>query len=316
MGRARRLFRTRHTAGWRVPLRFDIGTEVQCNYDDGWARGRVVAHHYEEDGEYHPYQVRLDNEQLIFAPADDDACIQKAFRFRVGTEVLCNIGMLSAPRWAPGRVVALNYEEPPGTYHPYQVKLECGTLIFAPQDINTIVRAAANPTKGNQLTASKENETSTQPAAKENKTSNQSAAKNRKAPAPSVTLPPAGSSGLDDDCSCDPHAHMPRDHHPLMKDILASWRNVATRGTKDQVVDLCDLAADDDADTDVNCTSDVREERQTPGADQHPSHILSSQYNFHLRQQEPCASHPRSRAVGARARRSAALSQSRCDCSV
>jgi hypothetical protein len=316
MGRARRLFRTRHTAGWRLPLRFDIGTEVQCNYHGQWARGRVMAHHYEEGGEYHPYQIRLDNEQLIYAPADDDACIQKVFRFRVGTEVLCNIGMLSAPRWAPGRVVALNYEEPPGKYHPYQVKLECGTLIFAPQDIDTIVRAAENPTNGKQSTAGKENETSNQPAAKENKTSNQPAAEKREAQAPSVTLPLAGSSGLDDDCSCEAHDQMPRDHHPLIKDILASWRDVATRGTKDQVVDLCDLAAEDDADTDVSCTSDVREELQTPGADQHSARIFAGQGKGHLGQQDPCASHPRSRAVAARARRSAALSRSRGDCSV
>jgi len=65
-------------------------------------------------------------------------------RFRVGTEVLCNMGMLAAPQWAPGRVVDLNYEKPTGQYHPYQVKLECGTLIFAPQDIDTIIKAA-NP---------------------------------------------------------------------------------------------------------------------------------------------------------------------------
>jgi membrane protease YdiL (CAAX protease family) len=65
-------------------------------------------------------------------------------RFRVGTEVLCNMGMLAAPQWAPGRVVDLNCEKPTGQYHPYQVKLECGTLIFAPQDIDTIIKAA-NP---------------------------------------------------------------------------------------------------------------------------------------------------------------------------
>jgi len=48
MGRARRLFRARHTDGWMKPPRFEIGTLVKCKIDDTWAQGRVVAHKYEE----------------------------------------------------------------------------------------------------------------------------------------------------------------------------------------------------------------------------------------------------------------------------
>ena len=54
-------------------LRFDIGTKVQCWYEEKWQKGRVVQHDYEEPhGVSHPYQIELHDDVLIYAPRDDD----------------------------------------------------------------------------------------------------------------------------------------------------------------------------------------------------------------------------------------------------
>ena len=70
----------------KQPLRFEIGTEVECNLgSDGWQRGTVVAHHYLEEGwdKPAPYQVQLaassvSPDALIFAPADIDDVVRAA----------------------------------------------------------------------------------------------------------------------------------------------------------------------------------------------------------------------------------------------
>ena len=83
----------------RAALRFGLGAAVECCIgDDEWARGTVVAHFYREpawpDGQYAPYQVRLDKDggtvedqgalgvtssgSLIWAPHDTNDCIRPA----------------------------------------------------------------------------------------------------------------------------------------------------------------------------------------------------------------------------------------------
>ncbi|KAK3234759.1 hypothetical protein CYMTET_55002 [Cymbomonas tetramitiformis] len=62
----------------------------------------------------------------------------KSLRYTIGTKVECNTG----EGWLKGQVVALMYREPgmPGMVAPYQVKLDSGSLIFAPEDIDELIR--------------------------------------------------------------------------------------------------------------------------------------------------------------------------------
>jgi hypothetical protein len=62
-------------------------------------------------------------------------------RFGVGTMVQALTG---PDTWEVGRVVAVHYREPTwpdGKYAPYQIELNGGDLIYAPADIDSIIRA-------------------------------------------------------------------------------------------------------------------------------------------------------------------------------
>jgi G3E family GTPase len=63
-------------------LRFAIGERVKCNTHSGWKKGKVVAHQYRDEymdpGVVAPYQVKLANGELIYAPVDCDDLIRKA----------------------------------------------------------------------------------------------------------------------------------------------------------------------------------------------------------------------------------------------
>ena len=64
-------------------------------------------------------------------------------RFMVGSYVECRVGPDPVTGWAPGRVKTLLYREPnwPEGYHaPYQIELDDGRLIFAPQDTDKVIR--------------------------------------------------------------------------------------------------------------------------------------------------------------------------------
>lgn len=65
-------------------------------------------------------------------------------RFDVGKKVLCRIGPDIEKDWAPGTITQLWYAEenwPPGSFAPYKIKLDDGRFIFAPGDIDQVVRA-------------------------------------------------------------------------------------------------------------------------------------------------------------------------------
>ena len=64
----------------QAPYRFTINTVVYCSCSLSpfiWEKGRVVQTHWEDDdGNFHPYQVRLDDGRLIYAPVDKNETIR------------------------------------------------------------------------------------------------------------------------------------------------------------------------------------------------------------------------------------------------
>ena len=61
-------------------------------------------------------------------------------RFHTGMFVLCRVGPTD---WLPGKIVKLWYREPnwpPGFFAPYQIELEDGRQIYAPADMDQVVR--------------------------------------------------------------------------------------------------------------------------------------------------------------------------------
>ena len=68
---------------------------------------------------------------------------EKALRFGRGARVVCNTGRNSEEPWEAGTVVALYHSEEgwaPGEVVPYQVRLNDGTLIYAPFDADGCIR--------------------------------------------------------------------------------------------------------------------------------------------------------------------------------
>ena len=129
-------------------LRFVNGDTVECLTQSGWCKATVVDRLYRDDGMppglVAPYQLRLDEgDRHIFAPEDSKDVIRATalarLRFAVGDSVECNLG----ERWAKGVVVDLMYREAgmaSGAVAPYQVQLEGGVLIYAPSDVEEVVR--------------------------------------------------------------------------------------------------------------------------------------------------------------------------------
>ena len=90
----------------RAPYRFALDAVVYCSRGQGlvWEKGRIVQLHYEEpENVFHPYQIRLDNGGLIFAPLDRDACIRTFDREPLTAEELDFLRILDqhvdAHRW-------------------------------------------------------------------------------------------------------------------------------------------------------------------------------------------------------------------------
>ena len=63
-----------------TPLRFKVGTRVECCMGTNqWEPGTVIKLWYFTQGSHvAPYQVELDEGNLIFAPEDSDRCVRRA----------------------------------------------------------------------------------------------------------------------------------------------------------------------------------------------------------------------------------------------
>jgi hypothetical protein len=81
-------------------------------------------------------------EEAEWPPSNDEDELPE-LRFDVGTAVLCRIGPNAEKDWGPGRVVQLWYREPnwpAGSFAPYKIKLDDGRDIFAPGDMDQVIR--------------------------------------------------------------------------------------------------------------------------------------------------------------------------------
>ena len=66
-------------------------------------------------------------------------------RFLVGQRVECRVGPDPETGWATGTITQLWYHEatwPSESYAPYQIQLDDGRRIFAPQDVDQVIRSA------------------------------------------------------------------------------------------------------------------------------------------------------------------------------
>lgn len=144
-------------------LRFRVGDRVECTYSgivwtdllDGVETNDVVKtgtvvklHHMEEGLGRVPYQVQLDDGDLIFAPSDTDDCIRAStpeeLRFDLGdrVECYCNNG------YKQGTITKLNIVDKgvPGRIHParfaYEIKTDDGCTHSAPVDRDGTIRAS------------------------------------------------------------------------------------------------------------------------------------------------------------------------------
>ena len=76
-------------------------------------------------------------------PPTEEPGEMPTLRFSVGTRVQCRIGPDATKDWASGTVSLLWYREtswPPGSFAPYKITLDDGRDIFAPGDMDQIIR--------------------------------------------------------------------------------------------------------------------------------------------------------------------------------
>mmetsp|Transcript_23889 Transcript_23889/g.40565 ORF Transcript_23889/g.40565 Transcript_23889/m.40565 type:complete len:187 (-) Transcript_23889:1396-1956(-) len=79
-------------------------------------------------------------EEADWPPERYDDGEMPGLRFEVGTRVECRIG---PSQWAPGHISQLWYREsnwPPDSWAPYRIRLDDGRDIFAPGDMDQIIR--------------------------------------------------------------------------------------------------------------------------------------------------------------------------------
>jgi len=153
IGKSKRKKKNKSTTNGKQELRFAVGERVECKMNTGkFVSGKIVQHWWRAPNwpkqQVAPYQVRLDNGQLIFVPFDDANIIRKngdpptTLRYQIGTRVLCKIAVQPTETWEPGVVIATDFPLPTNANltMPYQIKLDQGRVIFAPVDQDTYIK--------------------------------------------------------------------------------------------------------------------------------------------------------------------------------
>jgi hypothetical protein len=83
-----------------------------------------------------------EGEDADWPPMDEEPEFPE-LRFQVGTRVLCRVGPDATKDWAPGKITLLWYREntwPKGSFAPYKIELDDGRMIFAPGDMDQVIR--------------------------------------------------------------------------------------------------------------------------------------------------------------------------------
>jgi len=146
-------------------LRFRVGDRVDCSCEDCWKPGTVVKRWYSEEGfnKGHavPYQIQLDNGDLIYAPTDTSDCIKrstvpkKQLRFQPGMKVEC----LVEDGWLNGTITKLDAFAN-GRIVPYQIRIDSGDMrgdrVYAPVDNDRCVHLPARFRKGDVVEVARE----------------------------------------------------------------------------------------------------------------------------------------------------------------
>ena len=119
--------------GGMVQLPMEMKTVNSENIKEHFPPASILQKwHRGEDADWPPMDDSEDDE--------GDAPMMPALRFPVGTRVQCRI---SATDWAPGTITGLWYRErtwPEGSWAPYRIVLDGGQQIFAPADMDQVVR--------------------------------------------------------------------------------------------------------------------------------------------------------------------------------
>ena len=101
--------------------------------------------HKGEEAEWPPIDDYMDDFDDMDNNFDNEFAIQRPpLRFEVGQAVQCRVGPDPVTGWADGIIIQLWYREtgwPTNSWAPYKIELDDGRRIFAPGDVDQIIRA-------------------------------------------------------------------------------------------------------------------------------------------------------------------------------
>ena len=132
-----------------VTLRFDVGDAVECRVGEFlWAPGEINCLWYREihfpEGVFAPYQIELEDGKFIYAHDDAFEYIRPRARFAIGTAVECFVEDEENEEgsWVLGKVTELWIcHTAPDDFWPYQIELDSGMRVYAPEDDDQYIRA-------------------------------------------------------------------------------------------------------------------------------------------------------------------------------